>query len=76
MPKLTKRIVEGRQPTAQDVVVWDSMLPGFGVRIWPSGLRVYIVQYRTRHGQQRKRVLGQHGTLTVEQARTSPTMAC
>jgi integrase len=70
MPKLTKRIVEGTPPTDRDVLRWDSAVSGFGVRVWPSGRRVYVVQYRTREGQQRKRVLGQHGTLTVEQART------
>jgi len=69
MPKLTKRSVEGIQPADKDLVLWDSAVPGFGVRVWPSGRRVYIVQYRTREGQQRKRVLGPHGTLTVEQAR-------
>lgn len=69
MPKLTKRLVEGFTPGARDVILWDSELPGFGVRIWPSGKRVYILKYRNKSGRQRKPKIGLHGSITVEQAR-------
>jgi integrase len=70
MPKLTKRTVEAIQHEAEgDLVVWDSELPGFGVRVWPSGKRVYILKYRTQDGRQRKATLGPHGPLTTEHAR-------
>lgn len=69
MPKLTKRIVEGIQPEDKDQYLWDSQLAGFGVRVSSLGRRSYIVQYRTKQGRQRKRTIGQHGKLTVEQAR-------
>ncbi len=67
--KLTKRVIDGLQPEAKDLFVWDAQLPGFGLRVWPSGKRVFIFQYRTKHRQTRRPVIGQYGTMTVEQAR-------
>jgi hypothetical protein len=70
MARLTKRFVESLQPTDTDQYIWDTSISGFGVRVWPSGRRSYIVQYRTQSGQQRRRTIGRHGIVTVEQART------
>ena len=70
MPKLTKRIVEATKPNAhREVFLWDTELPGFGLRLYPSGRRIYLVQYRTKSGRQRRAVLGPHGPLTAEKAR-------
>jgi integrase len=70
MPKLTKRVVESLQPGQKYTIVWDSVLPGFGVRVWPSGRRVYVLQYRTKESMGRRKTIGRHGALTAEQART------
>ena len=69
--KLTKTFVEGIPTADQDVVVWDDALPGFGVRVKPSGIRSYIVQYRSRSSGASKRLtIGQHGPLlTFDQAK-------
>ena len=67
--RITKRQVESIRPASRDIVVWDGELPGFGVRVKPSGVRSYIVQYRNRHGRSRRYTIGQHGTLTAEEAR-------
>lgn len=70
MPKLTKTIVEKAEPKSKgEVFLWDTHLPGFGVRIYPSGKRKYMAQYRTADNRQRRSVIGQHGVLTTEQAR-------
>ncbi len=62
--KLTKRTVESIMPADQDILVWDESLPGFGVRVKPSGVRSYVVQYRNRKtGASRRMTLGQHGAL-------------
>jgi integrase len=62
--KLTKSTVESLSPTGEDYVVWDSALPGFGVRVKPSNVKSYIVQYRNRKtGTSRRKTLGQHGPL-------------
>ena len=68
MPKITKRIVEAAEPREKDYIIFDSDLPGFGVRILPSGKRSYMVQYRA--GRTFRRMsLGMHGILTTEKAR-------
>ena len=68
MPKLTKRLVESLSPEPTERIFWDDELAGFGVRIYPTGRRVYVVQYRL-HGRTRRKNLGQHGILTAEEAR-------
>jgi integrase len=68
MPKLTKRSVEGLAVRATDHIVFDSELPGFGIRVMPSGKRFFLVQYR-RHGRTRRVMLGLFGPLTAEIAR-------
>lgn len=68
MPKLTKRFIDSIKPSEVDLVHWDETLPGFGIRIRPSGRKVYIAKCRCR-GRQIKMTIGAHGPLTVEQAR-------
>ncbi|MXU66052.1 site-specific integrase [Oceanomicrobium pacificus] len=68
MPKLTKRTVESLPPKASDYFVWDSQIPGFGVRVMPSGARSYQAQYR-KGGRTRRVSLGRHGKITVDEAR-------
>ena len=66
--KLSKRAVEELEVKASDYFVWDDDLHGFGVRIWPSGQRTYVVQYRA--GKRTRRVkIGHHGALTPAEAR-------
>ncbi len=68
MPRLTKRTVDALKPSASERFVWDNDLPGFGVRVYPSGTRKYLVQWK-RDGRTRRLVLGRHGPVTCEQAR-------
>ncbi len=70
--KLTKRVVESIQATGQDLIVWDTELPGFGVRVRPSGRRTYLLKYRVgggRTGTLRKPSIGTHGQITCDEAR-------
>ena len=67
--KLTKRAVEAIKPEPRDVFIWDAELRGFGVRVKPSGTRIYLVQYRDADRRTRRYAIGQHGRLTAEQAR-------
>ena len=53
----------------KDTIFWDSELAGFGVRVHPTGRKVYIVQTRA-DGKAAKRVtVGRHGVVTPEEAR-------
>ncbi len=68
MPKLTKKVVEAADAGTTEYMLWDGELPGFGVRVFPSGKRSYLVQYRV--GRRSRRItLGPHGVLTPDQAR-------
>jgi len=68
MSRLTKRFVDIVQPLEKDRFEWDDDLPGFGLRIKPSGIKSYIVQYR-HEGHSRRITLGRHGVLTPDEAR-------
>ena len=52
----------------KDTVFWDHELTGFGIRVYPSGGKVYIAQARGPGGPKRVTV-GRHGVLGAEQAR-------
>lgn len=68
--KLTKRLVESIKPHEKnEILVWDSELKGFGVRIFPTGRRTYFVQYRNPFGSTRRKKIGVHGVTTAELAR-------
>jgi integrase len=49
-------------------VRWDASLPGFGVRVYPSGKKSFVLSYR-HAGRKKLIVLGAFGDLTVKQAR-------
>lgn len=70
MPKLTKSSVEEIKATDKDQFVWDSDIPGFGLRVKPSGSRSYLIQYRDGQGRSKRLTIGQHGKITAEQARS------
>lgn len=64
---LSNRMVE-RLKVEKDTVFWDRDLTGFGVRVYPTGGKVYVVQARGPGGPKRVTV-GRHGVLGAEQAR-------
>ncbi len=65
-----KRTVDALRPEPhRDVFAWDSELRGLGVRVKPSGVKTFLIQYRNVEGRTRRLVLGQYGALTPEVAR-------
>jgi len=68
MAKLTKRIVDAAEARDKDHVIWDDELLGFGLRVFTSGKRSYLIQYRSV-GRSRRYTIGQHGVWTPELAR-------
>ena len=73
MPKtndltISKRTVDLLSVEGKDTVFWDHDLSGFGVRVYPSGRKVYVVQSRGPGGPKRV-TLGRPGELAADQAR-------
>ena len=72
MAKLKRQSISRRTVEAlsadKDTVFWDRQLTGFGIRVYASGAKYYIVQVRGPDGSKRVTV-GRHGVLTANQAR-------
>jgi integrase len=67
--KLTKRVVDGITANGADLKIFDSQVPGFHVRVKPSGSKSYALKYRAS-GRQRNVTIGRHGLITPDQARS------
>ena len=52
----------------RETLVWDRHLPGFAVRVYPSGTCTYVVQTRGPYGARRV-TLGRHGAIGATEAR-------
>ena len=65
---LSKRTVDRLSGGGRDVIFWDPELVGFGVRVYPSGAKVYLVQSRGPGGSRRMTV-GRHGVISADEAR-------
>src|SRR3954471_7389080 len=49
--QLTKSVVDRLRPKAGEYTIWDAKLPGFGVRVRPTGAMSYVVVYRAGSGR-------------------------
>ena len=71
--KLTKSVIDDLPTPAKEVVYWDTACPGFGVKVTPTGRKVFVVLYRTggAGSRLRKYTIGPYGRVTLHQARVS-----
>ena len=67
--KLSKRVVDALAVEKGDVVFWDRELPGFGVRVYAGGRKVFVVQTRGPSGGPKRASIGRHGDISAEEAR-------
>lgn len=73
MPKLTVERLKRLKypecgPPGRRVVLWDTELPGFGIRVYPGGRKAYVVSYRHRR-RKRLMVIGSATVLSLPEAR-------
>ena len=67
--KLTKRVIEAIPPPAEGaVLVRDTLLTGFGVKVAHTGRVVFFFEAKVR-GRAKRFTLGPFGPLTVDEAR-------
>ena len=71
--KLTKRIIDELTPAEKIIRRWDGELSGFGIFVYPSGRKSFVVEYRPdgggRNVNKKRMTLGRHGELTAAEAR-------
>lgn len=73
--RLTQAFIKGIKPNQdRDVFWWDIDPARFGVRVKPSGVKSYFVQYRNQRGQTRRLTLGRCDSMKVEDARKQARM--
>lgn len=75
--KLTKRSIDSfvyeGDGKSRDVR-WDEAMPGFGLRVYPSDRKAFVLSYRNATGRKRLITLGTYGRdLTLDQARAKAT---
>lgn len=69
MAKITRAEIDKLQaPSAGLAYLWDSSLPGFGVRVTSAGVKSFVLRYRIA-GRQRIKTLGRCGVLELTDAR-------
>lgn len=74
--KIIKSLVDRTPlPSSGSTLIWDTLIPGFGLRVRPSGSKSYVYKYRVG-ARQRWLDLGRHGVeLTAEEARVKALAA-
>lgn len=65
---LTAKKVRDTKPTAKSFIVWDDDPVGLGLRVWPSGKKVFILNYRV-DGRSRRMNIGTTSEFSLAQAR-------
>ncbi len=68
MPKLTQQLIDSLCADERDRIVFDETVPGFGVRVFRSGRKSFLIQYRSKK-RTRRYTLGNCNVLTPLQAR-------
>ena len=68
MGRITKKTVDALIARQREYMLWDDEIKGFGVRVHPSGRRVYLVKYRLG-GRVIKKTIGPHGAIPPAAAR-------
>src|SRR3984893_12995028 len=73
MPRARLNKIDAFPTPLSDVVYWDAILPGFGVKVTPRGRKVFIVLYRAggAGSKLRKYTIGPYGRVTLHQARVA-----
>src|SRR4051812_39867951 len=69
--KLTQNLVErSKQSGVEPLLLWDERLTGFGLAVYASGTKRYIIQFRVKGSRRSRRmVIGSAARLDLEVAR-------
>ena len=73
--KFTDRTILALKPIDALIDYWDSSLPGFGLRVAPSGLKTWVVMYRRPSGNSSRMKLGTYPAVGLASARLAARQA-
>lgn len=66
---LTKRLIDSlKGDNPRGIIFFDIQVPGFGIKVYASGKKTFILRYGTRDHRKEKKI-GEYGSLTLEDAR-------
>jgi integrase len=65
---LTDLLLRKLKGADERIEIWDAKLPGFGVRVSPSGTKSFVLLYRFR-GERRRLTLGRYPVVGLGEAR-------
>jgi len=68
MIRIARKAVDALSARDREYMLWDCDIKGFGVRVHPSGRKVYLVKYR-HQGRVIKRTIGPHDAIPPTAAR-------
>ena len=71
--KLTKKKIDNLEydpDRSATQIIWDTRLPNFGIRIYESGRKSFVIRYRNEHGRKQYMTLGKYGIYTLNEARS------
>ena len=69
---LSKRVLDRLSVNGKDAIFWDHDLAGFGIRVYPTGKKAFVVQTRA-FGRSKRVTLGRYPELTPDAARKNGT---
>lgn len=68
--KLTKRVIDEAEPKAERYHIQDTEIPGYALRVYPTGRKAYVVDYREQDsGRRRCITVGDAAIITPDNAR-------
>lgn len=71
--KITKRVVDGAEAREERYTLFDSEVKGFGLRVYPSGRKTYVFEYRPGPGgrseKKKRATIGSVTEFTPDEAR-------
>jgi hypothetical protein len=77
--RLTKKVIKALEPRKQPYIEPDSEIPGFGIKVMPSGVKTFVLGYRPMPGgretPKRQLKLGTYGPMSPEQGRQAALTA-
>ena len=74
--KLTKTAADAARPETVPCELRDTILPGFSLKVTPTGRKIFMVANVANDGQRHKPARGRIGEITVEQAHGSLKIGC